>query len=113
MKAKVLVIAVLAVLTVGVGSASAFNYHLSFAQAEHGTRELARKSCANDNKCIASGVGKCLRFSLSRVDCIEQLLDETPYGEMECNTIIHWGVGPGGYLKFNYGKPYCFYLEEE
>lgn len=110
MKAKILAAAIAAFFVVVV-PAQAFHYHLRFSQAKHGTREVAIRDCEEDNKCVGFAIGECRRISDPRIDCIEANFDETVSGELECNTILHWGVEPGGYVKFRYGHVHCFYVE--
>jgi hypothetical protein len=109
MKFKVLVVSLLAFFAISA-SALAFTYHLPFYKAENGSREIAQESCAREAQCVSSGV-QCRRLTEARIDCLEALLFETQYGELICENITHWGVGPGGYIVHHFGKIHCAYLE--
>lgn len=109
MRGLVIVIALVASLIVA-SSADAFVWHLTYNQAKHGTKEVAIEDCRQDRECIGYGVGQCRRITESRIDCVEGLFHRDELGEMECNTVLHWGIRAGGYIKYTYGKPHCFYL---
>lgn len=111
MRVKLLVSA-LAAFFLLAASAQAFHWHMSYGQAKHSSREFAQELCDQDNKCTGFGVGQCLRKSESRFDCeVGVFYAEAPEPgeELECNILLHWGVGHTGVVELkNYGKPRCF-----
>lgn len=113
MRIKVLVLAVAAFFAI-VTTASAFHWHLGYGQAKHATREFAQALCEEDHKCVAYGIGRCIRRSDSRIDCglgtVEKNFYE-PGDEVECDLVLHWGVDREGYIALkNHGLPNCHRL---
>jgi hypothetical protein len=94
------------------GTAQAFQWHMTYGQAKHATKEFAKEFCREDAQCTGWGVGPCRRASNSRFDCVMAAFYDgrEPGEEIQCNLVLHWGVGAGGYLRLkNYGRnPHCF-----
>jgi hypothetical protein len=107
-----LVASVLAAFFLLAAGAQAFQWHMSYGQAKNATKEFAEEACDKEKKCTGYGVGQCLRKSESRYDCeAGTFYAELPQPgeELECNILLHWGVGHTGILVLkNYGKPRCF-----
>ena len=95
-----------------VASAQAFHWHMSYGQAKHSSREFVEEACHGEKKCTGYGVGQFLRKSESRFDCEVGFFyadAPEPGEEVECNVLLHWGVGHAGVIELrNYGKPHCF-----
>lgn len=113
MKVK-LVIAVLLALFATASlptSAGAFRWHLRYGQAKRETWHHAHRRCGEVRECEAYAAGTCRRRSDSRFDCVMGLFFPGAEGprEIECNSILHWGVARGGYVALKYeGRPHCF-----
>jgi hypothetical protein len=110
MRIKLMVASLLVFLLV-VGSAQAFTYHLSYGQAKHATKEVAQEFCAHAAECSGYGVGACNRVSESRIDCVMAQFypGREPGEEVECNTVLHWGVSRQGFVELKrHGQPHCF-----
>jgi hypothetical protein len=109
-KTKVLVMTVAAFFVL-VAVAAAFQWHMSYGQAKHSTREFAQAFCEEDRECVAWGVGPCLRRSSSRFDCTMGAFYKNfyePGDEAECDIALHWGVSRSGYVTLkNHGLPNC------
>lgn len=107
-----LVAAVLASFFLLVASAQAFQWHMTYGQAKHSSREFAEAACQQDHKCTGFGVGSCHRASESRFDCAIGLFyaeEPEPEEEVECNILLHWGANHEGAVTLKrYGKPHCF-----
>ena len=106
----------LALLVVGSlpANATAFRWHLRYGQAKRETWRHARQRCARVGECEAYAAGTCRRRSDSRFDCVMGLFFPGAEGpkEIECNSILHWGVRRGGYVTLQYeGRPHCFTVE--
>ncbi len=114
MRVKLVASVLVAAFLLLAASAQAFQWHMSYGQAKNATKEFAQGVCRGDKKCTGYGVGQCLRKSESRFDCeagtFYAELPE-PGKELECNVLLHWGVGHTGVVELkNYGKPRCFTL---
>ncbi|HEX5592656.1 MAG TPA: hypothetical protein VFX35_04855 [Solirubrobacterales bacterium] len=108
---KLVLLATVAAFFVSAGSAQGFVWHLKLSVAQHETKMIERELCAESSTCVGYGVGRCERITESRVDCIGANLNETSSGEIECQSIFHWGVRRGGELKVRITRPHCFYVE--
>ena len=110
MRIKLLVLAVAACFVLSTATASAFQWYMSYGQAKNATKEFAKVACKSDHKCVAWGVGSCLRRSSSRFDCTMGLFYKEPEAEeVECDVVLHWGVNRSGYLALKrHGRPHCF-----
>jgi hypothetical protein len=109
MRIRVLLVATAAFFVLA-GTAQGFVWHLKVSVAQHETKRIEGELCAESSECIGYGA-KCERVTESRVDCIGANLNETSSGEIECQSIFHWGVKPGGKLKVRITRPHCFYVE--
>jgi hypothetical protein len=109
MKYRVLLLAVAAFFVLA-GTSQAFVWHLKLSVAQHETKRIEGELCAESSKCVSYGA-RCERVTESRVDCIGANLNETASGEIECQSIFHWGVRAGGTLKVRVTRPHCFYVE--
>jgi hypothetical protein len=100
-----------AFLVVGVASAEAFHYRMSYGQAKNASKEFVRGLCDEDRECVGWGVGQCRRMSESRFDCLIGTFfpGNEPGEETECDVVLHWGAERGGYIALkNYGRPRCY-----
>jgi len=109
MKLRVLLLVAAAVFVLA-GTSQGFVWHLKLAVAQHETKRIEKEYCDESPSCISYGA-RCERVTESRVDCIGATWHETSEGEIECQSIFHWGVKPGGSLKVRITKPHCFYVE--
>jgi hypothetical protein len=114
MRIRVVVSALAAFFLLAAG-AQAFQWHMSYGQAKHASKEFAKEACRGDKECARYGVGPCLRASESRFDCIVEFFyaeAPEPGKEVQCDIVLHWGVDKSGFLALkNYGKPHCFVLD--
>jgi hypothetical protein len=110
MKIKVIVVSLLAFL-VFAASSSAFIYHLRYGQAKHASLSLARELCSEVSECTGYATGQCYRARESRFDCAIGLFSpgDEPGEEIECTTVLHWGVSHDGYVALKRRGPFhCF-----
>jgi hypothetical protein len=95
-----------------VGSAQAFRWHMRYGQAKNASKAFVQELCREDRGCTGYGIGQCFRISESRFDCeVGTFYADTPGlgEEMECNVLLHWGVGRSGYVVLKrHGPPHCF-----
>jgi hypothetical protein len=111
MKIKLLITSVTVFFLLAAG-AQAFQWHMTYNQAKHSSKEFAIEACHEDRRCSGYGVGQCRRISESRFDCLVGLFFADPSGsgeEVECDLPLHWGASYEGYIELkNHGKPHCF-----
>ncbi len=110
MQVRLAVIAMAAFFALA-GSAEAFQWHMRYGQAKHASKEYAKEGCREIAECVAYAVGQCYRQSSSRFDCTVGRFypGVEPGEEIECNTVLHWGVSYSGRVQLkNAGEPYCF-----
>jgi hypothetical protein len=113
-KLKVILGVVLVSLAFGAATADA-RYYMRYGQAKRASAEVARQSCAEQSSCVGWIVDRCLRRSPSRFDCVVAKLHRYEAERTEvaieevCETVLHWGASPQGYVELKaLGRPYCY-----
>jgi hypothetical protein len=110
MKLKVLAVSMLAVLSLltVAGSASAFVYHMRYGQAKHASLGWVSELCESSNECTGYGTGQCFRQSESSFACTVGLFSPGAFQgeEIECDTVLRWGVATGGTIVLKYRGPF-------
>jgi hypothetical protein len=110
MKVKLVSAVLLVFLVVGVPTAQAFHWRMRYGQAKHSSRQFAIDLCERNSECTGFGVGQCYRITDSRFDCAIGLFSPGAERgeEIECDTVLHWGVGYSGYVELkNRGPFHC------
>jgi hypothetical protein len=112
MRLKVVIASALACFVIGVSSAQAFQWHMTYAQAKRASWEYVQETCEELEECTSYAVGKCYRRSPSHFACIGATFYAPVRGgesELECNMILQWGVNSRGVIVLKRrGEPYCF-----
>jgi hypothetical protein len=118
MRVRLVIAALLALVVFGsleVSGADA-GRRLSYGQATQETRRHARGVCREATECIGSAAGRCRRRSPRRIDCVMVILypdSELPEEEIQCNTVLRWGVRGGGRIVLRgSGRQRCFGREQ-
>jgi len=111
MRLKLVIAALLALVVFGsleVSGADA-RRRISQRKAQMETRRHARGVCRESTECIGSASGQCRRRSPRRFDCVMVILypDSESGEEIQCNTILHWGVRGGRIVLRGSGPQQC------
>lgn len=112
MKLKLVVLAAMAFLTLGVSSANAFQWHMRYGQAVLESKRYAKETCEEVEGCTEYAWDQCFRRGPAAFECFVGTFFPPRYvGEswIECSQALRWGVSYRGYIVLKGSEePMCF-----